>query len=209
MRVIYGTKVLTDEDLFENCSTSKSTKDFIKDNIEKVLWDLDVVCLHFIHRSTYQTQDFCFKFIPIDVIEKYIIYICSITSLEYAKKYVLNKESLKEIEDNIAFNRIVLDEKISKYTDGDKSIEKEKCAIIAMDKYDSVKEVKICIPEKIISHIESPMKYKCHKCGKVEYSDILPSHMFYEIKNDKIIYYCDKCKTEKAVYVGASFIAKK
>lgn len=203
MRIIYGVKILTHEDLFEHSSDIKSIRDFIEDNSAQILNDLNEVSLSFIHRNTYQSQDFNFRFIPLEVIEKYITYFLSQKELLQIKQYAISNNVLEKSQKNVINNKKKLDTAIEKYIC--KDITNKKCVIIAIDKYGKIKDVKICIPNNVICKIKNPVVYECSKCHHKEYSDILPDDMYYEIKNNEIEYFCSKCKTKKSVHVGESF----
>lgn len=209
MRIIYGTKVLTSDDIFMNYTTPKNTKDFVKKNLSRIIRDLSEVLLCFKHDSTFQSQDFDFSFIPLDVIEKYIIYVESENSLKRAKKFLITENSTTNLSEDMRKNKNILDNLICKYSNasGNKSVDNSVCvAIICNEK--KFKDIKICIPNKIIAEVNKPIMYECEICNHKEYSKVLPYNMYYEIKNGQLFYFCKKCKNKNAVHVGDSFYQK-
>lgn len=206
MRIVYGTKALTEDDLFDGCGRPRNILDFINQNLSDVLKNLRDAILHFDHQG-YQT-DFKFDFIPLDLVEEYILYTAVSKGVELALDFMATRGNI----DRSKHIASAADEKLAmamdRYTNEDSAkycnIEDSVCAAIIYDAVSGkVKDICVCVPRKIISKVEQDIEYCCDRCGKKQYTSALPD-MMYTIKDGTIRYYCKDCcdKREILSFVG-------
>ena len=205
MRIIYGTKVLIEKDLFENCGRPINLIQLVTDNLDSVLEDLDDVCLFFMHRGTYQSAQFNFRFIPLNVIEQYILYKSVKSNAEDSIKNMATNSTRKYFDQMIEIAKDRLDSLIKEYTDLElRKLEYETCMTFIFDENDKLKDICLAIPELVVSKINTLTEYTCTKCGATKKTDILPEDMYYRIHDGQVIYYCNNCVSDypDAVHVG-------
>lgn len=209
MRTIYGVKVLSEEDLFDTCGRPRNIMDFVKMNIEDTLESLSDARHDYWHKPDFQSNEFKFSFIPIDAIENYVIFKTVERSMDLAVEYMITTSGIDRAKliANAAKERI--DECIEYYSYNSEVVPKSVCMVFIYDiKSETVKDICVTIPDKIIDKINSPMEYTCSKCSFTEKSDSLPENMMYSIVNDRVTYFCNRCArktTHHTVHVGEEF----
>lgn len=209
MRIIYGTKVLTEEDLFDTCGRPKNIMDFIKMNTEQTLIDLKEARYDFRSKQEFQSNEFKFSFIPIEVIEEYVMFQTICRSIDIAIDYMATEDSIKKAKLIAKAAKQKIDDCIEYYADNMSKIPTSVCMIFIYDlKTDKVKDMCVTIPRRVIDKINSPMEYQCTKCNFIERTDILPDNMMYTVIDNKVVYYCKNCSktgNHKFVHVGEEF----
>lgn len=209
MRIIYGTKVLTEEDLFDTCGRPKNIMDFVKMNVEDTLDELKEARYDYWHKPEYQSNEFKLSFIPIEVIENYVIYKTVEKSMDLVMDYMVTKNGIdmSKLIAEAAKERI--DECIDYFADNIDKIPTAVCMIFIHDvKTEIVKDICVAIPKKIIDKIDASTEYYCSKCGFTERADVLPDNMMYTVVDNKVIYFCKPCSRRvnyRTVHVGEEF----
>lgn len=195
LRIVYGTKALTEDDLFDGCGRPRNILDFISNNLEDVLKNLRDAVLRFDHQG-YQT-DFRFDFIPLDLVEEYILYTAVSRGVELALDFMATRNNIDRSKHiaSAADEKLVM--AMSRYTDNDNpnycNVLDAVCAAIIYDPISgSIKDICVCVPRKIVLKVEQDMEYCCDRCGKKQYSSALPE-MMYSIKGSAVYYYCKEC----------------
>ena len=211
MRIIYGTKVLTEEDLFDTCGRPKNIMDFVKMNVEDTLDELKEARYDYWHKPEYQSNEFKLSFIPIEVIENYVTYKTVEKSMDLVMDYMVTKNIIFE-EQSYCFPEAAkerIDECIDYFADNIDKIPTAVCMIFIHDvKTEIVKDICVAIPKKIIDKIDAPTEYYCSKCGFTERADVLPDNMMYTVVDNKVIYFCKPCSRRvnyRTVHVGEEF----
>lgn len=199
MRTVYGTKAITEDDIFEGCGRPRNIIEFVDKNLDEILKELRDVILHFKHEG-YQ-NDFRFDFIPLETIEEFILYRAVSRSVEIALDYMATRDNIDKSKHIVNAANEKLTQAIDKYSNFENdnfcSIDDAVCVSIVYDALtEKVKDFYICIPRKIISKVEQDMEYRCSRCGKTQYTTALPDNMKYTIMDNKVIYYCVDCCTE-------------
>lgn len=209
MRTIYGTKVLTEGDLFDTCGRPKNIMDFVKMNIEETLKELDEARYSYWHQQEFQSNEFKLSFIPIDVIENYVIFKTVEKSMDLAVDYMVTTNGIDRAKLIAKAAKDRIDECIEYYADNMIIIPNSVCMIFIHDiKTELVKDICVTIPRKIIDRIEAPTEYTCSKCGFTEKAEVLPDNMMYSIINNKVTYFCNSCSRKvdcHVVHVGEEF----
>lgn len=209
MRTIYGTKVLTEEDLFDTYCRPRNIMEFIKMNIEQTLSELNEARYDFRHKAEFQSNEFKLSFIPIDVIEQYVIFKTVERSMGMAEEYMVSINGIDRVNLIAKSAKERISECIDCYADSMSDILKTICMVFVYDiKTDAVKDICVAIPKKIIDKINAPMEYTCNLCGKIDKSDVLPDNTMYTVIDNKVVYYCKHCShciEHHTVHVGEEF----
>lgn len=209
MRIIYGTKVLTEEDLFDTCGRPKNIMDFIKMNTEQTLSDLEGAKYDFRSKQEFQSNEFKLSFIPIDVIEEYVMFQTICRSIDIAIDYMATTDSIEKAKLIAKAAKQKIDECIEYYADNMSKIPNSVCMVFIYDtKTNNIKDMCVTIPRRAIDKINAPMEYECTDCKYIERTDVLPDNMMYTIIDNRVVYYCNKCAEKmnyNFVHVGEEF----
>lgn len=210
MRIIYGTKVLTEEDLFDTCGRPGNTIDFVNLDAESIMNDLSEVSLRYHKKSSYQSNEFLFLFIPVEIVEEYILFKTIGKSVDIAKDYMVTQKSIDKSDHISKAAEEKIEYFIDYYSGNTDFIRNSACVTFVLDPIlnKRIRDVCVSVPRKIIDKAEAPMDYVCSECGITERTDILPDDMMYTIANNKIKYICNKCSISMGVnssHVGDVF----
>lgn len=209
MRIIYGTKVLTEEDLFDMCGRPKNIMDFVKMNVEDTLEELSEARYDYHHEQEYQSNEFNLSFIPIDIIENYVLFKTVERSMDLAVAYMVTSEGIDRAKLISQAAKERIDESIEYYACNMSKIPNSVCMIFIRDtKTGRVKDICVSVPRRAIEKINMPTDYKCSKCGYVERAEVLPDNMMYTVMDNAVTYFCKSCSRglrQHVVHVGEEF----
>lgn len=214
MRTVYGTKTMTEDDIFEGCGGPRNIIEFVDKNLEQILTALREVIIPFKHEG-YQ-NDFRFDFIPLETLEEFILYSTVSKSIEIALDYMATRDNIDKSKHIVSAASEKLTRAINKYSNFEKdyfcSPYDTVCVAIVYDALtEKARNFYFCIPRKIISKVEQDMEYTCSRCGKTQSTSALPDDMKYTIIDNKVVYYCSDCCTENdnVSFVGDYWPQKK
>ena len=209
MRIIYGTKVLTEEDLFDMCGRPQNIMDFVKMNVDDTLKELCEARYDYHHKQEFQSNEFKLSFIPIDVIEQYVIFKTVEKSMDLAINYMVTADGIDRARFIAGAAKERIDECIDYYSYNMSQIPNVVCMIFIYDtKTERVKDICVSVPRKAIDKINTPVDYQCSKCGYTERAEVLPDNMMYTIIDNGVTYFCNKCSRGlkyHTVHVGEEF----
>lgn len=207
MITIYGAKVIDEDDLFEKNGRPKNVCEFASIEKENIFRDLRDVILPIKFEESYKSTELDLSFIPLELIEEYVLYRSVQKSAEIAISCMTKTQSISDAQLLVENAYKKLQEKISQYEYGDKKIADQLCITYIFNSQSEIKDICLSLPRKVFEFINKPIMYECCICKNKEYTNDLPDNMFYCISRNKIKYYCSKCSEniEKAVHVGDNF----
>lgn len=211
MQVIYGVQFKDLDDVFYFAGRPQNLVNYVDENIMNVLSNTSPASYHIDFPQTVIGHDMSCIFVPVDVVEEFIMFDALAKPLEKSLKGLITLKRITHTEELIGKLEMDFEHFMGGYMeDTENKIINNSCVAIVIN--NSTKEViKTCvtIPRKIISKLDEPIEYHCHSCNHVEYikgnSLPFPTDMYYKIDDDNAIeYYCECCakKRDDLSHVG-------
>jgi hypothetical protein len=145
-------------------------------------------------------------FIPLDFIEEKIITDSEISSYNEIKDVIITLHRSEKINKKIASCDDKLEKFLNKYPTRDSIMKTTCCMYIYEDNI--LKQVYTAIPNHIVNGVlNNCPSYICSKCGVIQrpdchsFDNFIPD-MWYRVIDNRIDYYCKKCKDKSMPHVG-------
>lgn len=218
MVTIYGTKTITEEDLFKHCGKPNNIKKIVYSDYKKMICKFRNALIISDIESTFQRAEFNIIFIPLELVEMYILYVNHIKSLDDTGNSLLTHSNVSSIFEQKRKVKEEFEARAEAFMENDTPRGSMFLALVLdgpfdrFDKMPNLKSYYVCIPRKIFAIANKPIKYTCKGCGKTfKYGIMDLPNMYYRVESDKVSYYCKKCNKKvdfRTVNVGDTFFGK-